>query len=69
MKIEISGSRCITCDRYTQYFRKHYWEREYVAIDCGYCGRKCRNVRPGDYCKDYSEASNVLSAVPEGVHA
>ncbi len=58
MKIEITGSRCITCQKYTQYYHNHY-ERGFEAIDCGYCGRWQRTTRPGDRCKDYAEVSNV----------
>lgn len=58
MKIEITGSRCITCQKYTQYYRNHY-QRGFEAINCGYCGRRQRMVRPGDRCREYAEASNV----------
>ena len=58
MKIEITGTRCVTCQKYTQYYRNHY-ERGFEAIDRGYCGRWQRTVRPGDRCKDYAETSNV----------
>lgn len=58
MKIEISGSRCISCYKYTQYYRSKFGEG-FEAIDCGYCGIKSRNVRPGDRCREYKEASNV----------
>lgn len=58
MKIEISGSRCVSCGKYTQYYSNN-GARGYEAIDCGYCGEKSRNVRPGDRCKAYQERSNV----------
>ncbi len=57
MKIEITGSRCVTCSRYTQYYQLKAGQVE--AIDCGFCGAKQRHVRPGDRCKKYSEKSNV----------
>ncbi len=47
MKIEITGSRCITCQKYTQYYQNHY-ERGFEAIDHGYCWKWYRTVRPGD---------------------
>lgn len=58
MKIEITGSRCVTCRCYTQYYQ-HSGKGEYEAIDCGYCGWKAKNMRPGDRCKDYCERPNV----------
>ncbi len=59
MKIEITGARCATCQKYTQYYQNHY-ERGFEAIDCGYCGIKSKNVRPGDRCKEYREKSTAL---------
>lgn len=59
MKIEISGSRCISCDKFTQYYRNQSG-KEFEAINCGYCGRKSHNVRPGDRCREYREASGVI---------
>lgn len=64
MQIKISGSRCVSCHKFTQYYEKG-WGGETVAVDCGYCGVKSRNVRPGDRCKEYQEASNVCT--PYGV--
>ena len=58
MKIEITGSRCITCQKYTQYYQNHY-ERGFEAIDHGYCWKWYRTVRPGDRCRAYAEGSNV----------
>lgn len=66
MKIEISGNRCITCQRYSQYYQNHY-ERGFEAIDCGYCGQHSRNVRPGNRCKDYRERSNCSVYAAEGL--
>lgn len=64
MKIEVSGSRCVSCHFFTQYYAKK-WDGEVAAIDCGYCGTRSRNVRPGDRCKEYQERSNVC--MPLGV--
>lgn len=58
MKIEISGSRCISCNKYTQYYRKNY-DGEIEAIDRGYCGARQCTTRPGNRCKHYREKSNV----------
>lgn len=58
MQIEISGNRCVSCYKYTQYYQKG-WQNEAVAVDCGYCGIKSRNVRPGDRCREYREMSNI----------
>ncbi|MDO5345328.1 MAG: hypothetical protein Q4E91_06245 [Lachnospiraceae bacterium] len=58
MKVEIIGNRCITCGKYTQYYSRNY-DGGWDAIDCGYCGQKSRNVRPGDRCSYYHERSNV----------
>ena len=58
MKIEISGSRCISYDKFTQYYSNQNG-KGFEAINCGYCGRKSHNVRPGDRCREYREASNV----------
>lgn len=63
MQINISGSRCVTCHKYTQYYRLSC-KGDFEAIDCGYCGTKSKNVRPGDKCKEYMEKSNVLWAGP-----
>lgn len=60
MKIKISGSRCITCRKYTQYYQKTLMDENlYEAIDCGYCGQNSRNTRPGNRCKKYKEAGDV----------
>ena len=65
MKIEITGNRCISCVKFVQYYAYAYnWRREPEPIDCGYCGQKSRNVRPGDRCSYYHEASNIGSAHP-----
>lgn len=58
MKIEITGSCCVTCRKYTQYYRLSR-KGEFEAIDCGYCGTRRKRVRPGDYCREYTEQSNV----------
>lgn len=57
MKIEISGSRCISCGKYTQYYRMSGGAVE--AIDRGYCGKRQCTTRPGSRCKYYQEQSNV----------
>ncbi len=63
MKIEIIGSRCVTCRRYSQYYRIN-WKGEFEAIDCGYCGEKSKNVRPGDRCNCYEEKTNIGVPIP-----
>ena len=63
MKIEIIGSRCATCKRYTQYYRLNA-QMKFEAIDCGYCGEKSRNVRPWDRCSGDMEKSNVGMPIP-----
>ncbi|RKJ18392.1 hypothetical protein D7X48_18095 [bacterium D16-50] len=63
MKIEISGSRCVSCEMYTQYYQNPFGIG-YEAVDCGYCGRRSRNVRPGNRCEKYHERSNVGTALP-----
>ena len=62
MKIEISGSRCINCQKYNQYFTLTS-QGELEAIDCGYCGKKQCRTRPGNRCKDYRERGNVGSGI------
>lgn len=61
MLIEITGSRCISCAKYRQYYA-YYTMRDgehLQAINCGYCGRLQRTTRPGNRCKHYREQSNV----------
>jgi len=67
MRIEINGSRCITCQKYTQYYQKSITPTNYgdmIPIDCGFCGHKGKSVRPGDRCSYYHERSNVGAVVP-----
>ncbi|GAA0254158.1 hypothetical protein GCM10008922_12910 [Faecalicatena contorta] len=58
MKIEVTGSRCISCYKYSQYYHRNYLG-EFEAIDCGYCGIRQCTTRPGNRCKAYKERSNV----------
>ena len=58
MLVNISGSRCISCTKFTQYYAFNY-KNEIERINCGYCGQRSRNVRPGDRCKQYREENNV----------
>lgn len=58
MKIEISGSRCVSCHWFNQYYAVNA-SGELNPIDCGYCGMRSKNARPGDRCKEYQEKSNV----------
>lgn len=58
MKIEITGNRCISCYKYSQYYTISA-QGELDAIDCGYCGVKQRKTRPGNRCKGYKERSNA----------
>lgn len=58
MKIEISGARCISCNKYTQYYQINY-DGDFEAIDCGYCGMRSCRTRPGNRCRDYREKGNA----------
>ncbi len=58
MQIKITENRCATCQKYTQYYSKNY-DGSWDAIDCGYCGQKSKNVRPGDRCSYYHEQPSV----------
>ncbi len=62
MQIEITGNRCVSCCEFIQYYGRNYY-REYVPIDCGYCVKRQRRTRPGDRCKDYSEAGNASAPI------
>lgn len=61
MLVDISGSRCISCAKYTQYYAQRLTRSgpELSAIDCGFCGQLQRTTRPGSRCKHYREVSNV----------
>lgn len=63
MKIEITGSRCINCNKYTQYYT-HTWNGGFDPIDCGFCGMRQCTTRPGNRCKHYREAANVSVYYP-----
>lgn len=57
MKIEISGNKCVSCYKYTQYYELRGSLAE--PIECGYCGVRQCTTRPGNRCKHYREKSNV----------
>ena len=59
MLIEIEGSRCVSCRRYTQYYAQKLGTNELQAINCGFCGQLQRTTRPGNRCKHYQERSNL----------
>ncbi|MCD2492762.1 hypothetical protein LQE92_08985 [Lacrimispora sp. NSJ-141] len=59
MKIEISGSRCISCAKYTQYYSRSLCTYEMEPINRGYCGQRQCVTQPGNRCKKYREKSNV----------
>jgi len=61
MLVDISGSRCVSCAKYTQYYTQRAAKSgpEMNAIDCGYCGQLQRITRPGNRCRHYLEMSNV----------
>jgi len=65
MLVDISGSRCVSCARYTQYYavRTTRSGSEMQAIDCGHCGQFQRTTRPGNRCRRYQERSNVGSFI------
>lgn len=58
MKIEITGAKCISCKKYSQYYAIGS-KGELDAIDCGFCGVTQRNTKPWNRCKNYSERGNV----------
>lgn len=58
MKVEITGNRCVSCCKFVQYYGQTY-RREFEAIDCGFCAKRQRRVRPGDRCREYREAGNA----------
>ena len=61
MLIDITGSRCINCAKYTQHYayRMTRSGQELLAVDCGFCGQLQRTTKPGNRCKHYQERSNV----------
>ncbi len=59
MYVEISGSRCVSCDKYTQYYAQKASHQALCAIDCGFCGQLQRTTRPGNRCRHYREMSNT----------
>ncbi|MEG0378389.1 MAG: hypothetical protein RR614_07910 [Eubacterium sp.] len=63
MKIEITGSRCITCRTYSQYYSRT-WDGGFDPINCGYCGMRQCNTQPGNRCKYYQEKSNIAGGFP-----
>ena len=58
MLVNISGNKCISCARFTQYYTMNY-AKEFERTDCGYCRQHGKKVRAGDRCRKYCEASNV----------
>ena len=62
MKIEITGNKCISCYKYTQYYQRKITSYDYEPIECGFCGVMQRTTRPGNRCKHYKEISNVSLA-------
>lgn len=59
MKIEITGSRCVSCAKYTQYYSLNQSKQVFQAINCGFCGERQCTTKPGNRCKHYRERSNV----------
>lgn len=61
MLVDIIGSRCASCTKYTQYYAYRFRRngQELQAIDCGFCGQLQRTTRPGNRCKYYREQSNI----------
>ncbi len=59
MLIDISGSRCISCRKYTQYYTQKQGTNELQPINCGYCGQRQCTTKPGNRCKHYQERGNV----------
>lgn len=58
MTIEITGSLCVSCYKYMQYYSQGS-DGKFAAIDKGYCWGQHRTTRPGNRCKRYKEKSNV----------
>lgn len=57
MLVNVSGNKCISCNKFTQYYTLNY-RGEMERTDCGYCGQRGMKVRPGDRCRKYVEMSN-----------
>lgn len=58
MKIEVTGSKCISCRAYNQFYQESQ-DNGFEAIDCGYCWKRHCTTRPGNRCKYYQEKSNM----------
>ncbi len=54
MRVEISGTRCIGCTKYTQYYLENG-----QAVNHGFCYQRQCVTRPGSRCKHWEERSNV----------
>lgn len=65
MKIEITGSRCISCQYYTQYYENHHSEG-FRAINAGFCGARQRGIKPGERCWKYLEKGNLEVVKEDG---
>ena len=59
MLVDIRGSRCVNCSKFTQYYAQAIRTGEMLAVDCGYCGQRQRTTRAGSRCKYYREVSNI----------
>ena len=62
MLVDISGSRCISCARFVQYYS--IWGGGFQRIDCGFCCQRQCITRPGNRCRHYREKGNAGGAHP-----
>jgi len=58
MLVNITGSYCVECDHFKQYYGLNY-NGEYERINRGFCGSSKKDTRPGNKCRKYQERSNI----------
>lgn len=59
MLVNITGPFCVSCSSYTQYYTIGHG-KSLERTNCGYCGLRGKNTKPGDKCSRYSEMANVM---------
>ncbi len=52
MKIEVAGTRCVTCTNYYQFYTINR-VGEVTAINIGFCTKKQKHTEPAKRCKEY----------------
>lgn len=57
MKIEITGKRCASCNKYMQYYQ--LVGNKVDAVDRGFCKARQCVTRPWEKCKNYAEMSSI----------